>query len=334
MSSARVSIIVPVYNSEKYIEKCLNTITHQTCRNIEIILVDDGSNDNSGKICDTYSASDSRILVIHQQNQGVALARLNGFRKSKAEYILFIDSDDYVETTMVEKLLADMENQHVDMVSCQYKEDRNGKLIPMPVRPDPGIYTRERIGNLLKTDFLYNTKTHMAGMNVYLVMKLIKRQYVEEILQKGLGLWYGEDLACVLCLLYRIHRFYVIPDFLYVYRRYDEQVTHKYFPNLLEGYGMTIERIRMIDQMAYLDKQLPCRCFNTLALLNRKMILNGMGYSNFKKHFFTNYGSKYGKIALQADLESYGIKDRIKYYLVKNKLIFLYYLYLKLKSFL
>lgn len=241
MGRAKVSIIISVYNSEKYIEKCLDSIIHQAFRNIEIILADYRNNDNSGEICDAYAVRDNRILVIHQQNQGVALSGLNGFGESQAEYILFIDSDDYVEATLVERLLAAMERHHVDMVSCQYKEDRNGKLVQMPVRPQPGIYTKEQIENLLKTNFLYNTKTHMAGMNVYLVMKLIQRQYVEIILKQDFGLWYGEDLDCVFCLLYRFHSFYVIPDYLYIYRRYDDQVTYEYFPNLMESYSRTAD---------------------------------------------------------------------------------------------
>lgn len=331
MSSAKVSIVIPVYNSEKYIEKCLDSVVAQIFRNIEIILVDDGSKDSSGRICDAYASRDDRILVIHQQNKGVAAARLCGFRASHAEYILFIDSDDYVDAAMVERLLSAMERYDVDMVSCQYMEERKGRVTKMPIRPRLGMYDRKQIENLLKTDFLYNIKTHMAGMNVYLVMKLIKRQYVEETLEQGLGLWYGEDMACVLSLLYRISSFYVIPDYLYIYRRYGGQVTHNYFPELLESYGHTMERICAIDQNTYLAKQLPYRCFNTLGLLNRKMILSGMGYDNFKKQFLYNYCSEYGKIAIQADLHIYGAKDRIKYYLFKNKSVLLYYLYLKIK---
>ena len=106
MRSAKVSIVIPVYNSEKYIEKCLDSVVAQTFRNIEIILVDDGSKDSSGRICDAYASRDDRILVIHQQNKGVAAARLCGFRASRAEYILFIDSDDYVDAAMVERLLS------------------------------------------------------------------------------------------------------------------------------------------------------------------------------------------------------------------------------------
>lgn len=334
MSSAKVSIVIPVYNSEKYIEKCLDSVVAQTFRNIEIILVDDGSKDSSDRICDAYASRDDRILVIHQQNQGVAAARLCGFRASRAEYILFIDSDDYVDAAMVERLLSAMERYDVDMVSCQYMEERKGRVTKMPIRPRLGMYDRRQINTLLETDFLYNVKTHMAGMNVYLVMKLIKRQYVEEMLKQGLGLWYGEDMACVLSLLYRIQSFYVIPDYLYIYRRYEEQVTHKYFPDLLGSYSMTMNRIQTIDQKNFLAQQLPCRCFNTLALLNRKMILNGMGYDSFKKQFLYNYDSAYGKTAIRSNLHSYGLKERLKYYLIKNKFVFLYYLYLKLKLFL
>lgn len=332
MSIAKVSIIIPVYNSEKYIEKCLDSVIHQTCRDIEIILVDDGSRDSSGRICDTYAAEDGRILVIHRQNQGVAAARLCGFKASHAPYILFIDSDDYVELVMVEKLLSAMERQHVDMVSCQYMEDRNGRATKMPVRPRLGMYDRKQINALLKTDFLYNVKTHMAGMNVYLVMKLIKRQYVEEMLKQGLGLWYGEDMVCVLSLLYQIHNFYVIPDYLYIYRRYDDQVTHKMVPGLADGYEHTVDKICHIDKKKYLQKQIPYRCFNTLALLNRNMVWSGTSQAEFKRQLNRNYESSIGRFALEADPALYSFKDKIKLFLIKNRYLTLYFMLLKMTS--
>ena len=91
-----VSIIIPVYNTEEYLRECLDSIIHQTLKDIEIILVDDGSTDNSGKICDEYKEKDTRIKVIHQENQGVSVARNRGIEAAKGEYIYFVDSDDYL----------------------------------------------------------------------------------------------------------------------------------------------------------------------------------------------------------------------------------------------
>ena len=104
MEKDKVSIIVPVYNVEKYIEKCLNSLISQSYKNIEIILIDDGSKDNSGKICDKYKRKDPRIKVIHKENAGVSEARNSGIQKATGEYLCFVDADDFVMNDYIEYL--------------------------------------------------------------------------------------------------------------------------------------------------------------------------------------------------------------------------------------
>lgn len=99
-----VSVIVPVYNVEQYLEKCIDSIINQTYKNLEIILIDDGSTDSSGKICDSYAARDKRIKVIHQENGGLAVVRNIGVSAASGEYIMFVDSDDYIDTEIVQFL--------------------------------------------------------------------------------------------------------------------------------------------------------------------------------------------------------------------------------------
>ena len=95
-----ISIIVPVYNVERYLVKCLDSIVNQTYQNLQIILIEDGSSDNSGKICDDYSKKDQRISVIHKRNEGLSAARNEGLDIAEGEYIGFVDSDDYIEPDM------------------------------------------------------------------------------------------------------------------------------------------------------------------------------------------------------------------------------------------
>ena len=104
MEKDKVSIIVPVYNVEKYIEKCLNSLISQSYRNIEIILIDDGSKDNSGKICDKYKKKDPRIKVIHKENAGVSEARNSGIQKATGKYLCFVDADDFVMNDYIKYL--------------------------------------------------------------------------------------------------------------------------------------------------------------------------------------------------------------------------------------
>ncbi|WP_319995450.1 glycosyltransferase [Trichococcus shcherbakoviae] len=111
-----VSIIVPVYNVEKYINKCIDSIIHQTYRNLQIILVDDGSTDNSAKIVDDYAKYDARIEVVHKANGGLSDARNSGLKISKGAHVCFIDSDDYVELDMIEKSLTTAIEKNADVV--------------------------------------------------------------------------------------------------------------------------------------------------------------------------------------------------------------------------
>lgn len=124
----KVSIILPIYNVEKYLEKCVNSVINQTYQNIEVILVDDGSKDSSGRICDELVESDNRIKVIHKKNGGLASARNAGYEVATGEYIMYIDSDDVIKNDIAEKCVSAMEknNQmllYLDMRKC-LKTDR------------------------------------------------------------------------------------------------------------------------------------------------------------------------------------------------------------------
>lgn len=112
----KISVIVPIYKVEKYLRQCLDSIVNQTYRNLEIILVDDGSPDNCGKICDEYARSDERIIVIHKENGGLSAARNDGIQRATGDWIAFVDSDDWCEPDYYEKLIAEAEGTDVDVV--------------------------------------------------------------------------------------------------------------------------------------------------------------------------------------------------------------------------
>ena len=118
MLNEKVSIIVPIYNVEKYIRKCIESIIAQTYTNIEIILLDDGSPDNSGKICDEYKEKDNRIIVVHKNNTGVSSTRNEGLKIASGEYITFIDADDYIETDMIEILYKALKEYEAEISIC------------------------------------------------------------------------------------------------------------------------------------------------------------------------------------------------------------------------
>ena len=125
----KISVIVPVYNCEKYLRQCIDSIVNQTYSKLEIILIDDGSIDSSGKICDQYSLSDTRIKVVHQENQGVSAARNAGLEQANGEFITFVDADDNLELDMYELLVGMMQDYDADICHCGYKRVLpNGEL--------------------------------------------------------------------------------------------------------------------------------------------------------------------------------------------------------------
>lgn len=122
-----ISVIVPVYNVNMYLDKCIQSIVNQSYQQIEIILVDDGSTDNSGEICDRWEAKDSRIKVIHKENGGLASARNTGLDIAVGKYIAFVDSDDYIRNDMYENMIKCMKDNQSDLVCCgRYRVDKNG----------------------------------------------------------------------------------------------------------------------------------------------------------------------------------------------------------------
>ena len=142
-----ISVIIPIYNVDKYLSRCIDSVINQTYKNLEIILVDDGSTDNSGKICDEYALKDTRIKVIHKQNGGVSSARNVGLDIAKGEYIGFIDSDDYIESDMYE-FLYDLLIKNNTEISCCNKFDFNSitnKYLPDKCFPKEGILSLNEV---------------------------------------------------------------------------------------------------------------------------------------------------------------------------------------------
>ena len=127
MQQEKISIVVPIYNVEKYLERCIKSIINQTYKNLEIILVDDGSKDNCYNICEIYKKQDNRIVVIHKENGGLSDARNVGLLNSTSELICFIDSDDYVQKDYIEMLYNNLIEFKADISVCGFSHEREGQ---------------------------------------------------------------------------------------------------------------------------------------------------------------------------------------------------------------
>lgn len=189
---SRISVIVPVYKVENYLERCVRSIMAQTYRDLEIILVDDGSPDNCGQICDALAAEDSRIKVIHKENGGLSDARNVGLAAAAGELIGFVDSDDHIDPTMYEKLLETMQNADADVSLCgfQYIDEQTGAVNQEMADLCPlkdGVLSREEALSALDlSDWGYHFyvtawnklyKRHVLGTNPFPVGKLHEDEF-------------------------------------------------------------------------------------------------------------------------------------------------------------
>ena len=138
----KVSVVVPIYNAEKYLKQCLDSIQKQTLTDIEVIMIDDGSTDGSAAICRQYT-DDARFSYYHKENEGLAAARVDGIERASGEYIGFIDSDDWIEPNMYEKMYNAAKTNNSDIVFCNCLENENGHRFTPEMRNGP--YTREQI---------------------------------------------------------------------------------------------------------------------------------------------------------------------------------------------
>ena len=156
MSQPKVSIIVPVYNTSQYLERCFQSIVSQNYKNVEIIIINDGSTDNSGEVAEILAASINKAVVIHQVNQGPALARQAGLLCATGDYILFIDSDDSLEPDAVDFLVHKISSGQLDAVFCGFNRVIDGIKYPSPPRSVEGILSSEEMLKLLlEPEFSY-----------------------------------------------------------------------------------------------------------------------------------------------------------------------------------
>lgn len=161
-NKGQVSVIVPVYNVEKYLSECVDSLLNQTYQNFEIILVDDGSKDGSSDICDAYGAKDNRIRSIHKENGGASTARNVGLDIATGEFVFFLDSDDWLERTTLEKLLAPMKDEEIEVTFCEaYAVDEDTGEVSMQnygYHRDYGIGS----GDQFFTEMVQHREFHVA----------------------------------------------------------------------------------------------------------------------------------------------------------------------------
>ncbi len=233
-----ISVIVPVYNVEKYVDKCIESIINQTYKNLEIILVDDGSTDNSGKICDEYAKADSRVVVMHKNNGGLSDARNTGINEAKGRYITFVDSDDYIDVNMIELMYERIFKDNSDMCMCNFcRVDEKGTLLDIK---DDG-FIEDMV--LTKSDIFAKFIGPAHSKYVVAVCKLYKKEIFDEF-QYVKGKTH-EDEFIVHHILNKCNKISCMKDVLYYYLKRDNSIMNSGFSiNRMDAVEAILERTK------------------------------------------------------------------------------------------
>ena len=295
----KISVIVPIYNVEKYLRQCIDSIINQTYKNLEIILVNDGSPDNCGQICDEYSKYDERIIVIHKKNGGLSDARNAGLDASTGEYISFIDSDDWIDTNMFEIMMNLMEINKADISECGVKyiydndnsyEDENTNI---------SIFNREESLNQLVLDNIRQTVWN----------KLYKKRIIENI-QFKVGKS-NEDEFWTYRVLDRINTIVKTEEKLYYYYQREGSIVNSiYSIKKLDGLEARYERLKFLDKYPDIQK-----------IAARQIVFDSLyHYQNCLKYLDYNEGKnakeyikkQFKKIHINnIDFNKYELKEKI-----------------------
>ena len=280
-SMPKLSVIVPVYNTEKYLRECIVSILAQTFTDFELILVDDGSTDNSGAICDEYERSDTRIKVIHQANGGVTVARKHGLAASVGEYISFIDSDDTIEPNMYHDMLTEADIYNADIVYCDMvAETINGRIL-IPCSDIRGLFADGQLEQQIYSNMLFDFSKNEPGLSLSLCNKLIKSNILKSALAElPNDLTYGEDaLGSLMCIL-RSTRIFIMENAPYYhYRQSDEFIERQHNLSLLPRLSILVINTQKqfllhdfdgSDQLSAYTAKVSLYCIRQILIFNKE----------------------------------------------------------------
>ena len=218
-----VSIIVPIYNSEKTIVKCIESVINQTYKHLEILCIIDGSTDSSENILNNYVKKDNRIKIINQVNSGVSEARNNGIKNSNGKYITFIDSDDWYDSKFIEEMLNKIKKENVDVVRCNYynEYEKYNEKACMYDLSNMKVVKKELYQSSIQNHFLYN----IEGMYNYVMLLMIKSDIIKNKIKFDKDLYMMEDAYFYQELLYSIDSIYFYDKALYHYNKCNNSAT-------------------------------------------------------------------------------------------------------------
>lgn len=314
---SKVSVIIPVYNVENFLKQCLDSVANQTLQDFQVIVVDDGSTDGSGKICDDYAALDSRFIVIHKINGGLASARLAGAEKATGDYIINVDGDDYLEKDMLKSLYDAAITNDCDVAVCTFNRILPDGSIQKAGYKLSGVYDRQRIKKELVPFIVPGTDAEIFSPNVW--TKLIRRElYLKNLTYYDKNLSMSEDVVITVANLINAQSLVYVDKPLYNYRITEGQMTAKYRAEYYDSEKTAEEKVIGAAAAAGYDvsQQIKRRYVNFAFWQIKTAFLNLKDKAEIKR-VIKKWSDN--KIYSGADKSCWSVKEKIKYFLLKNK---------------
>ncbi len=318
---AKISVIIPVYNTAEYMDECMESVLGQTFTDFEVLLVDDGSTDGrSPAKCDEYAERDSRVRVIHKENGGLMSAWIAGVCEASADYAAFIDSDDWVDTDMFEKLygLTDSSFAQYEIISGNYIVEKAGERRRETQGLEPGVYMGEDLGRVRQK--LLGCETRPVTMSR--CMKLISRKLILENLKYcDPSITMSEDLNITLPCLCDCRRLVIAAEsYFYHYRTVAESMAHAYNPRLLANLELTDRTFREIlrdKKVENADQQMD-REFVMMLLIIMRNVLRGTRGNTLKQVQNVFLRPDIRERVMNTEVEISGMANRLLYFTMKH----------------
>lgn len=270
-----ISVIIPVYNVEKYVAKCLDTVIAQSYSDLEIIVVDDGSTDSSGEICDEYAAKDSRIHVIHKSNGGLSSARNVALDVATGEYIAFVDSDDYLALDAFEKCYIKLMETGADVCMFSHYTVNNTACIPHKLPFEKDFYNSSEVKNFIFPKFFGKTATD-AELEGFVWRQIFKREIIGDLRFRSEREYFAEDVVFDIELYTKVSGFCAVNEPLYYYRYLETSLSNKYRENLFHKLQNLLRFMEQIAKRNNMDdiRERILRCAYRFALYGCRNLKN------------------------------------------------------------
>lgn len=343
MQNGLISVVIPIYKTEKYLNQCIESVVNQSYKNLEILLIDDGSPDNCPQMCDAWALRDARIRVIHKVNEGLGMARNTGIDNANGEYICFFDSDDYIDLNTIKRAYEACQKEQAEVCVFGYVNvDSDGNLISSTIpNPQKHIYKGQEVQNIFLPDLIGPDNISGKESNLYMsaCMMLCSTVTIKSASWRFASerVIISEDVYSLLGLYRHINSVVVLQDALYFYRRNSNSLTHAYRADRFEKVKFFYEKCLLLCKECDYNNEVAYRCAEPFVSFTISLLKQEVAYYSKRKDALARIQMVLSDDLLQTVLatkqnEKTRISRKLFCWAMRQKYYLLCYAFLKTKN--